>query len=430
MKKIKKIFSELHFEAFTYITFIAARYFIGETFMISKLEGKTHRNRNNKKVYERFSALLKNIYSVQDMHERHFLFLYEEFLRLSEDSEEKYIELVYRASYTRNKTYINNVRKLGCLLNLKKSAHLFMEAVSAYANEDSINYRKYFSKCAIEGAREFPVDPPPNYVSWANNFRVHGFFLKNHDVELYDQINFINKLNEISSEFDDEKCVILVSCDILFFNIFKDFFLQNLKKKNNFKVLFVIGVYESNANNRQNLIFDDYCVIFEEVVFGKTWTSLSRLIHAHELLRILKKPIFIFDIDINIYFDLNEVLNYINQNNADLLLYEQNYFLPWNKIACGAMCICPSSDSILFFEKLSRGLQKIYSENGTWTLDQAAFTQAMEDLGLESRAVVIKDFYRFFNHDILVRSMPISLGIKKTKVKGRTNIYGSEVRKC
>ena len=240
-----------------------------------------------------------------------------------------------------------------------------------------------------------------------------------------------NKKNKISIKIKflrrqlTNKPIILISCDLSYFNIFAENFLANFRNKNKNVVHFhVITSRKDQLINKFNVLnssFKNLGLSYEKPrkKKNKIYITMSRFLICSLIMKNYKNDVFINDIDFTPNYNLDSIIRTLINKKCDVGFYDENQKLPWTKFAAGC---CYFRYKINFSNKFLRELFYYFSyklenpKNTFWTVDQLGLYLIACKM---KRTLKILNFYRFgniLNFNKLIKVSKI-LEIKKINTK-------------
>jgi len=294
----------------------------------------------------------------------------------------------------------------------------YLELLTAcikFVNQDP-DWITSINKCASSSNSKNNVkDVRLDYIQYTRNYSAYDDY--NH---MLDQVEFlpikgVSKTNPL----------VLVSCDSRYFAIFAEYFCRQFRQNNDLEILFCVVIDE----NSDIAGFEDTChrltkysnvcirsrQIHENIGLR---SSIERYIIACDLMAERQSGVAVFDIDLNINFDVIEFFE--NDENKISINLNTSSAIPWSRFSACFVFFPYSAFSLYFLKLTQRYIQIALRNDPQWTLDQTAMMIVTHYLSSRNHV------FKFNEIDVeiiqkMTRSVPFKVRSSKWSVK-RLNI--------
>ena len=286
------------------------------------------------------------------------------------------IEYILNAAvYTGDKLFINLLIQSKLFVQSTPMIQSFLVAISAFMNRE----HDWVDKFELAGS----------YAK--QNFKKSGSH-PNYSIELFNfinfatiQTNFENLIStydfKIGKNINSDHVVVVVSCDIKYFNIYGESFIRNFFKINDL-VLNIIIVHSDELiplqlqKNSQSLLllYPKLQIYFE---FSKINIAVSassfRFKYALDQIQNFKSNVIILDIDFNPAVDLIQYTTPMFPKDISVAI-NMNCFFPWGVYGVGVSFFKCTSNTELFLVLYNYYIHELLKDSAKWTVDQTTFT--------------------------------------------------------
>jgi hypothetical protein len=219
--------------------------------------------------------------------------------------------------------------------------------------------------------------------------------------------------------------VVVVSCDDKMFETYGRWFISNYRQKNTATIHFHISISETDValskRRLQSMVSEfasvncTYDVIKPE---ERTWTSLSRLVLAPELMKCYGTNVVIMDLDSRPSFCFADILDFLCAHGIDVGTCSSQTLIPWVQINAGLMFVRATGNAANYLRIVSAYILDVISEGMHWTLDQAAMYQVYRYMIERGNGIKLMDLSGCVDMHRMVYSTPLRMRRRKLEHKG------------
>jgi glycerol-3-phosphate cytidylyltransferase-like family protein len=280
--------------------------------------------------------------------------------------------MIMSAAYSGDLELLTQMRDARTFLPPVPGLLEYVEALLAL-DSGGRSWMRWFSDCR----KTFDSSQPesqlkPEYVEQASNF---------FDPDLTDSVfrQAIGRLDRSVVVPRSQRAKLIVSCDVLYFSIFSEFFCSNVRKLSSIPIHIVVVVV--NQDDRASALQQwrklqylsdieiELVQVPDDVAVG-VFSSTARFLAASKTMRKFGMDVIVSDIDLKIDFDVEDIFS--NLRSSIGLPRFDACLVPWARLNAGLAFFRSSPMSLMFLSLLAAYLEFAIRNGANWTLDQAA----------------------------------------------------------
>ena len=320
----------------------------------------------------------------------------------------------------------DDIARLGYSCVLAKKKIFLNYLIKKTKNQILLNHFLKAFKINLE-KKTFDIS---NYIKinqYSNKVKSNNDFVnicKNFDGYNKGQKKFGLKIKFLKKPFTD-KAIVLIACDLAFFNILAKNFLKNFRNKNNNLVHFHVVTDRKNELikkfNSLNTNFRSLGLSYEKPkkMKNKIYITMSRFLICSLIMKKYENDVFINDIDFSPNYKLEVISKTLKAKKCDVGFYDENQRVPWTTFAAGC-CYFRFKRKLLnnFLNKLSCYYRyKLENPKNTfWTVDQLGLYLIAKKMNKNFKILNFYHFRNIINFNKLIKISKF-LEIKKINAK-------------